>query len=180
VIRAAFTILTCVGCPLLAASSLQSKGTTFLAPSSYHFISHAVKSILTPCFSIQSSPSRNSVGAPLTTNASTVISCSYCVRNAKRHTPSTFDSAPVNPSTKSTGGRTFSRSPYTCHVSPATQYWAPVSNLIALLTPHTSTVAVGNVVIAGARTARICPILMGRASSVSCRTCGPAYKLPVW
>jgi len=93
---------------------------------------------------------------------------------------STFASAPVNPLTKSTGGRTFSRSTYACHVSPSTQYWTPVSNLIAFFTPHTCTVAVGNVVTAGARTARICPIHMGRALYVSCGTCGPAYRLPLW
>ncbi|KAE9063343.1 hypothetical protein PF010_g29032 [Phytophthora fragariae] len=74
-------------------------GTIFFVSSSYHFISHETKSILTPFFIIQDSHSKNSSVAPSTINASTSMVCSYWVRNLNRHSPSTRETAPVKPST---------------------------------------------------------------------------------
>ncbi|KAE9272031.1 hypothetical protein PF001_g28118 [Phytophthora fragariae] len=77
-------------------------------------------------------------------SASTSMYWPYCVFIRNLHTPSTFDTAPVNPSTQSTGGSTSCRSPSSFHASPATLYWAPVSSLIRSSLPLILTLAVGS------------------------------------
>ncbi|KAE9062068.1 hypothetical protein PF010_g29562 [Phytophthora fragariae] len=85
--RAALASRTFTARPGLSLLSEHWNGTIFFVSSSYHFISHETKSILTPFFIIQDSPSKNSSVAPSTINASTSMVCSYWVRNLNRHTP---------------------------------------------------------------------------------------------